>query len=119
MYDRVWTKPISVDLPEIGKVVISTTREAADCLIDHWPVDYSKAYDEALRICLEVYEGNEMPEAAREAFIVAAGVVAVSVTFMEPRGGDNRRHIPPRMNPPLPPPPPMSVMTSSGAVSSA
>ncbi|AYG62155.1 DUF982 domain-containing protein [Rhizobium jaguaris] len=88
IYDRVWARPISVDLPKIGRIVISTAREAADCLLDHWPEDHSHAYDEALRICLDVYEGNEMPEAARAAFIRAARTVAVPVIFLEPRGSD-------------------------------
>ncbi|MDE1994152.1 MAG: DUF982 domain-containing protein [Rhizobiaceae bacterium] len=88
MYDRNWDEPVSADLPDIGRVVISNTRQAADCLMEHWPRDHGSAFDEALRIFLEVYEGRETPEAARKAFMRAAQVAAVQLTPADPRDSD-------------------------------
>ncbi|MFC5755647.1 DUF982 domain-containing protein [Rhizobium sp. GCM10022189] len=81
MYDQRWERSVRVELQSHGTRIISTTREAADCLIDLWPKDHSKEFDEALRICLDVYEGNETPSAARKAFIAAAIRAAVPVEY--------------------------------------
>lgn len=74
MYDMKWRSRVIVDLPPpFGRQDISSTREAADCLIDKWPEpDHSAERDEALRVCLEVYEGHTSPEEASKAFLAAA-----------------------------------------------
>jgi ribosomal 50S subunit-associated protein YjgA (DUF615 family) len=73
MYDAAWNDPVVVDLPQpYGRQTISTTREAAECLMESWPEpDVSSLRDEALRLCLEVFEENEPPETARSAFLAA------------------------------------------------
>ncbi|MGO4354976.1 DUF982 domain-containing protein [Rhizobium sp. RAF36] len=74
MYNAPWKQPIAIEMPRPhGMQVVRTTQEAADCLIDKWPEpDFGPERDEALRLCLEVYENGEEPEKARDAFLRAA-----------------------------------------------
>ncbi len=81
MYNRKWDVPVVVLLPAVGAVTVSATRDAADCLMEQWPPDHSDAFDEALRVCLEVYEGNLQPEDARQAFILAAAFAKIPAFF--------------------------------------
>jgi len=82
MYDMKWRAPVVIDLSHpLGQRTISTVREAADCLMDAWPEpDHSSERDEALRICLEVFEGNAHPDEARAAFLAAARSAGLSIS---------------------------------------
>ena len=73
MYDIPWKDPVAVEMPAPhGMQIVRTTREAADCLMDKWPEpDLGTERDDALRLCLEVYENGEKPERARSAFLRA------------------------------------------------
>lgn len=81
MYDIPWNSPVAVEMPEPhGMQIVRTTREAADCLMDKWPEpDLGAERDEALRLCLEVYEKSERPEAARNAFLRAIAAARLPV----------------------------------------
>lgn len=85
MYDMKWQAPIVIVLPfPDGAQRIGSVREAADCLMDRWPEpDCSFERDEALRICLEVFEGGASPQEAREAFLAAARAAGY-VTTVQP-----------------------------------
>ncbi len=82
MYDAKWQSPVAIDLPRpYGRQTITTVREAADCLMDIWPEpDLSPERDEALRICLEVFEGNADLGDARDAFLTAARSAGLSTS---------------------------------------
>jgi len=84
MYDMRWQSLVIVDLPPpYGPQRISTTREAADCLMDRWPEpDHSCERDEALRICLEVFEGNASADDARDALLAAARAAGHAITVI-------------------------------------
>ena len=73
MYDDCWSNIIRVELPEPhGVKTIRTTREAADCLMDQWGDGLPRPdWDNALRICLDVYERMAVPSDAQAAFISA------------------------------------------------
>ncbi|MGV1793681.1 DUF982 domain-containing protein [Rhizobium sp. A37_96] len=80
-YEQPWPDPVDVDLPGKGRMRVANTREAVDCLCEHWPrEDISNEYDTALRICLDVYEGKEPASAAREAVWMAATNAGLLVT---------------------------------------
>jgi hypothetical protein len=83
MYDLPWKGSVTVDLPRPhGREIVRTTREAADCLIDKWPDrDFSTERDDALRLCLDVYENGEAPERAKSAFLRA--LLAAGLFFWE------------------------------------
>ncbi|MCD1266092.1 DUF982 domain-containing protein [Shinella sumterensis] len=51
---------------------ISSTAEAAHILLSQWPNATGKAYAEACDVCLAVLGGREPPDAARQAFLLAA-----------------------------------------------
>ncbi|WP_349962405.1 DUF982 domain-containing protein [Rhizobium sp. ZPR3] len=82
MYDAKWQAPVVIDLSHPhGRQTITTVREAADCLMDIWPEpDHSVERDEALRICLEVFEGNASADDARDAFLAAARSAGLSTS---------------------------------------
>ncbi|WKD47933.1 MULTISPECIES: DUF982 domain-containing protein [Hyphomicrobiales] len=69
---------MTVQLPSNGTQVVASAHEAAECLMELWaPKDVSDEYDEALRVCLAVYEGELPPEAARAAFVAAAAAASL------------------------------------------
>jgi len=81
MYDMPWKEPVAIEMPAPhGIQIVRTTRDAADCLMDKWPEpDLGSERDEALRLCLEVYEKTEDPEKARSAFLRAAIAANLSI----------------------------------------
>lgn len=58
---------------------ISSLRDAAKTLLDHWPADASDEYVTAIGMCLDAMLGAICPEAARDALIKAAAEAGVSV----------------------------------------
>ncbi len=70
---KLWNKPVEVELGRIGHFrAITSTREAAECLLTRWPESAGPAHAAARRACLAVLEGKAEPEVARQAFIDAA-----------------------------------------------
>ncbi|WP_421579773.1 DUF982 domain-containing protein [Shinella sp. M31] len=73
MYDESWEEPITFETSKLGKYwTVTSPAEAARALMERWPLDTGEAYEAALRTCLASMEGNETPDAAREAFLKAA-----------------------------------------------
>ncbi|MDL2402612.1 DUF982 domain-containing protein [Rhizobium mayense] len=58
---------------------VNSVREAAETLLEHWPVEDGEEYVTAVRICLDAMMGVICPEAAREAFIKAAEEAGISL----------------------------------------
>ncbi|WEZ85047.1 DUF982 domain-containing protein [Rhizobium sp. 32-5/1] len=73
MNEKWWQEPVVLELDEIGKYrFIHNTREAAECLLDRWPVHDGKAYKAAIRMCGYVLNGMQPADYARQDFIAAA-----------------------------------------------
>ncbi|WP_421578626.1 DUF982 domain-containing protein [Shinella sp. M31] len=80
MHDASWEEPITFETNKLGKYwTVTSTAEAARALMDKWPVDTGGAYEAALRTCLAAMEGDETPDAAREAFLKAAEEAGVFI----------------------------------------
>ena len=60
-------------------LAITNTREAAHCLLVHWPDERGEAYHRAIRICGLVLCGLVTPEFARQTFLAAAHESSISV----------------------------------------
>ncbi|AYG62698.1 DUF982 domain-containing protein [Rhizobium jaguaris] len=58
---------------------VNSVREAAETLLEHWPIEDGEEYVTAVRICLDAMMGVTCPEAAREAFIKAAKEAGISL----------------------------------------
>ena len=55
-----------------GLRTVTSTDDAARCLLYKWPDQSSKAYHRAKGMCLDALEGRKPDEDAREAFLDAA-----------------------------------------------
>lgn len=68
-----WEEPVTFETAKLGQYrTISSAAEAAHVLISQWPSAAGKAYAKAQDVCLAVLEGREPPDAARQAFLLAA-----------------------------------------------
>jgi hypothetical protein len=75
-----WSEPVTVEIGGVGNwVTITSSLEAADCLIDDWPLDEGEALRDALEVCFQVVQGSATPEEAREAFLEAGREAAIYV----------------------------------------
>ncbi|TCV69408.1 uncharacterized protein DUF982 [Neorhizobium sp. R1-B] len=73
MFDVDWAIPVSVELHGAGDHdLIFCTRDAANCLLEDWPVDDGEHFHQALRTFMLVLDGKAEPEDARDAFVAAA-----------------------------------------------
>lgn len=73
MDPKRWTIAVALETEEQGKLrVICSTAEAAEFMLNHWPVERGPLYIEAQKACLAVLGGEQPPEFAREAFVAAA-----------------------------------------------
>jgi hypothetical protein len=60
-------------------LAITSTPEAAHCLLVYWPAERGEAYHRAIRTCGLVLRGLVTPEVARETFLAAAHESSISV----------------------------------------
>jgi len=58
---------------------VNSVHQAAELLLEHWPVGNGEDYVAAVRICLEAMLGDVPPETVREALIRAAREAGISV----------------------------------------
>jgi hypothetical protein len=58
---------------------VNSVQDAAETLLEHWPIEDGEEYVTAVRICLDAMMGVVCPEAAREAFIKAAEEAGISL----------------------------------------
>ncbi|WP_292071494.1 DUF982 domain-containing protein [Mesorhizobium sp.] len=69
---KPFEKPVVVELGHVGKYrQISSTREAAECLMTVWPLNRGERHRDALDTCLKALEGYRSPADARRALIEA------------------------------------------------
>ncbi|MDX3924246.1 MAG: DUF982 domain-containing protein [Shinella sp.] len=69
--DRLWEEAVVL---ERGRQVlrVQSTRDAAICLKNHWPLEEGPAKLKAVSACESVIDGTASPDTARAAFIEAA-----------------------------------------------
>lgn len=82
MDDRHWNKPVCVTMGGLGKLRnVTSTREAAECLLDRWPAGKSTGpgHRIAREACVTVLAGEDPPAIARTAFIIAAQEAGIFV----------------------------------------
>ncbi|UVC09798.1 DUF982 domain-containing protein [Rhizobium sp. TH2] len=73
MQGQYWKKSVQLELAAAGGLrIVTSTDEAARCLLYKWPDQSSKAYHRAKGMCLDALEGRKPDEEARQAFIDAA-----------------------------------------------
>ena len=71
--EKPFDAPVTVEVGQVGKYrLVSTTREAADCLLTVWPLNRGPRHRDAVDACLKVLDGHRSTSDARDAFIEAA-----------------------------------------------
>ncbi len=71
--EKPFDAPVTVEVGHVGKHrLISTTREATDCLLTVWPLNRGPRHRDAVDACLKVLDGHRSTSDARDAFIEAA-----------------------------------------------
>jgi hypothetical protein len=80
MIEKWWLEPVVLELDGIGRYrVVRNTREAAQCLLEKWPVQDGTAYRTAIRTCCCVLRGEQPMDYARQDFIAAAAEAFIHV----------------------------------------
>jgi hypothetical protein len=89
MEDRFDKLVVVADRRRVGSQRnVGSVREAAECLIDiHWPRPRGPKSRAAERACLRAHAGEIAPEAARQAFMEAAGEAGILIGEAPVRGG--------------------------------
>ncbi|QWW72620.1 DUF982 domain-containing protein (plasmid) [Rhizobium sp. WYJ-E13] len=73
MSKRRWEAPVLIACRRSGQILmVTTTEEAMNTLLNAWPVSTGKAFLRALQVCADVEAGLRTPHEARESFIAAA-----------------------------------------------
>lgn len=75
--------PIILVFAETGvRKIVRTARQAAEILMQDWPIDDGEEFFSAVKACLDVINGDTEPDRLRQAIIRAAaeaGVAAITV----------------------------------------
>ena len=81
MRDEPFEIPLSVAGSRRGPPsTLASAAQAAQFLVDHWPqAGRGPKYRTALKACMDVLEGRRRIDAARKAFLQAAGEAGLSV----------------------------------------
>jgi hypothetical protein len=80
MAERLWNRPVTIELDGVTTKYIRNTREAAWCLIDDWAPDKKGlSYHRAVLGCAKVISGVLPDPAARILFIAAARDASLKV----------------------------------------
>jgi hypothetical protein len=72
MDEKSWDGTVKIKLKSRTSREVGNVMEAADCLFTAWPRHQGAAFDEALKVFAQVFDGRREPSAARKAFIAAA-----------------------------------------------
>jgi Protein of unknown function (DUF982) len=82
MNERLWNRPVTIELHGVATQYIRTTREAAWCLLDDWTSDKkSVSYQRAVVACTKAMAGALPDPAARILFIAAAQDASLPVAL--------------------------------------
>lgn len=83
--EKWWREPVVLEIDGVGRYrVVRNTREAAQILLETWPVKQGLAYKAAIQMCRYVLSGEQPADYARQDFIEAAVEAFIHVQ-------DNRR----------------------------
>ncbi|KAA1180415.1 DUF982 domain-containing protein [Rhizobium tropici] len=75
-------EPVKISLDDDGEVqIVDSVMRAVECLTTQWPVRYGEAFEDALQTCIDGVAGRASPKQVRAAFIAAAKVAGILVTF--------------------------------------
>lgn len=73
MDEKPFQTPVTLELGRVGMYrKITTTREAAECLMTVWPLNRGPRHQDAIDTCLKVLEGYRSTSDARDALVAAA-----------------------------------------------
>jgi len=73
MDDIPWRESVLLELNDRQDVTsVSSSREAADLLLNKWPKKRGPSYKLAVMTCLDSFTGKQPPELARQDLIAAA-----------------------------------------------
>ncbi len=73
MDEKRFDRPVRVEMGGPGKIrTVTTTREAAECLLYSWPTDGGRRHLAARKACMAVLDGLKEARSARLAFENAA-----------------------------------------------
>ena len=79
MDEKRFDRPVRILLGRSGKVrSVTSTREAAECLLNRWPIEGLKHFQARLA-CMAVLEGIKEIRTARKAFEAAAAEADILV----------------------------------------
>jgi hypothetical protein len=71
--NKYFDRPVRVLIGSPGEIrIISSTREAAECLHYRWPVEGGRMHHSARGACMAAMEGLLEARVARKAFVLAA-----------------------------------------------
>jgi hypothetical protein len=73
MDDILWHESVLLELNDRQDVIsVSSSREAADLLLNNWPKKRGPSYKLAVMTCLDSFRGKQPPELVRQDLIAAA-----------------------------------------------
>ena len=73
MDDILWHESVLLELNNRQDVIsVSSSREAADLLLNNWPKKRGPSYKLAVMTCLDSFRGKQPPELVRQDLIAAA-----------------------------------------------
>lgn len=73
MNDIAWQESVSLELnSRVDTIVVSSSLEAADLLLNRWPSKRGPSYKLAVMTCLDSFRGTQPAELARQDLIAAA-----------------------------------------------
>jgi Protein of unknown function (DUF982) len=73
MDDIPWNESVLLELNDRHDIVtVSSSREAADLLLNKWPKRRGPSYKLAVMTCLDSFRGKQPPELVRQDLIAAA-----------------------------------------------
>jgi hypothetical protein len=79
MQGQYWKNAVLLEFNGHGTRTVTSTDDAARCLLYRWPDQSSKAYHRAKGMCLDALEGRKPDEDARAAFLDAARAARITV----------------------------------------
>ena len=80
MHGQYWKKSVLLEIGGASGIrTVTSTDDAARCLLYKWPDQSSKAYHRAKGLCLDALEGRKPDDDAREAFLDAAREAQITI----------------------------------------
>lgn len=82
MDDKPFDVPVTLSLGPLGEyVVVASTSQAVECLLQQWPEQHGARQRDALDTCYKVLDGHRSSVDARQALVAAAEEAGVLVVI--------------------------------------